>query len=32
MFEGKILQSPPYLILLCQQQDVIIELQGIEYT
>ena len=32
MFKGEILQCSSHLILLCQQQDVIVELKGIEYT
>lgn len=32
MFEGEVLQGPSQFILLCQQQDIVIELQSIEYT
>ncbi len=32
MFQRKVLQGPSHLILLRQQQDVIVQLQGVEYT
>ena len=32
MFEGEVLQGPSHLTLLSQQQNVIIELKGIEYA
>ena len=32
MFQCKILQCPAHFVLLRQQQDVIIQLEGIEHT